>query len=106
MHFERLRWLTFAALPLLGGCENGMASASQPVSTFGEANRQTYAAQIIDPDPRYEYLAPATSGNHAAQAIERYRTDKVKQPDRVTSTMSSSGSGASGGGSGSSGSSN
>ncbi|MEO5597278.1 MAG: hypothetical protein ABIQ66_01525 [Novosphingobium sp.] len=111
MHIERLRWLIITALPLTAGCEQDLASMNHPVSTFGEANRQTYAAQVIDPNPQYEYLTPATSGDHASQAIERYRTDKVKQPDRVTSTSTASGNGGgngggSGGGNGGSGSSN
>ena len=53
---------------------------------FGEANRQTLAAQIIDPEPRYARPVPGASAEHAAQAIERYRTDKVKMPDRVRTT--------------------
>lgn len=73
---------------------------------FGEANRQTMAAQIIDPAPDYDYAVPETSGEHAAQAAERYRTDKVKQPVRMSTTRSvtGSGSGGSGGGSGGGGS--
>lgn len=78
---------------LLAGCENGFGE-TRPASTFGEANRQTLAAQVIDPDPQYEYLDPETSGDHAAQAIDRYRKGTVKQPDKVRSTDS----GSSGGG--------
>ncbi|TCJ39496.1 hypothetical protein [Parafrankia sp. BMG5.11] len=59
-------------LPYLGGQDN-----------FGEANRQTMAAQIIDPAPVYTSAIPETHAEHAAQAVERYRTDQVKQPDRV-----------------------
>ena len=65
-------------------------------TTFGEAKNMTMAAQIIDPDPQYEYLDPPTSGQHAAQAIERYRTDKVKKPERISSTSRGSSSGSSG----------
>ena len=60
-------------------------------TTFGEAKNMTMAAQIIDPDPQYEYLEPTTSGEHAAQAIERYRKGAVKQPDKVRSTQTQSG---------------
>ncbi|MFC4293526.1 hypothetical protein ACFO0A_00480 [Novosphingobium tardum] len=56
---------------------------------WGEANRQTIAAQVIDPDPQYEYVDPETSGLHAAQAIERYRTDRVKQPVTTSTTQGS-----------------
>lgn len=49
---------------------------------WGEANRQTMAAQIIDPAPQYD-TAMTTSGDQVAGAIERYRTDKVKQPEKI-----------------------
>lgn len=93
MHIDRLRWLALAALPLLAGCQHDSAASRPPASTFGEANRQTMMAQVVDPDPQYEYLDPETSAEHAAKAIERYRADKVKQPDRVKSTQTSGGSG-------------
>lgn len=70
--------------PYLGGPDN-----------FGEANRQTMLAQVIDPDPHYDAAVPESSGDHAADAIERYRTDKVKKPERI---QTSSGIGAAGGG--------
>jgi hypothetical protein len=64
-------------LPYMGGPDN-----------FGEANKQTMAAQVIDPNPTYDDPVPETHGEHAAQAVERYRTDKVKLPDRVRTTKS------------------
>lgn len=83
----------------LAGCtaESGDLASTGPA--FGEANRQTMMAQVIDPDPQYEYADPETSGDHAAQAIARYRTDKVKKPQ----TIRTSDVGAQGGGSGGSG---
>lgn len=72
--------------PYMGGPDN-----------FGEANRQTMMAQVIDPDPQYDTAVPGTSADHAADAVERYRTDKVKQPERI---QTSSGISASGGGGG------
>ena len=87
--------LALIALPLLAGCAQGMFEGSKPASTFGEANRQTMLAQIVDPDPQYEYLDPATSGEHAAKAIDRYRNDSVKKPDKVRAA-SATGSGGSG----------
>jgi len=69
---------------------------------YGEANRQTFAAQIVDPMPTYQTVVPETSAAHAAMAIERYNTDKIKKPDRVNA---SSTSGSGGGGSNSSSSS-
>ena len=98
MNIDRLTWLALAALPLLAGCaaDDGIASAS----AFGEANRQTFAAQIVDPNPQYEFLDPETSGDHAAQAIDRYRKGTVKQPERVRSTSGGAGKGGGSGGGG------
>ena len=101
MNIDRARWMALAAtLPLLAGCEQGINGTVKPASTFGEANRQTMMAQVIDPDPQYEYLDPATSADHAAQAVERYRTDKVKKPQTIRSTQINGGGGGSGGGGG------
>jgi len=86
MNIDRTGWLLLAAVPLLAGCAYDQMGLGKPKSTFGEANRQTMMAQVVDPDPQYEFLDPDTSGDHAAQAIERYRTDAVKQPERVRST--------------------
>ena len=87
-------WLALAALPLLAGCETGMAGRGEPASTFGEANRQTMLAQVVDPDPQYEFLDPETSAEHAAKAVERYRKDAVKKPERVKSTSGIGGGGS------------
>lgn len=90
MNTDRLAIALLAGSLLLAGCEHNQA-ASEPLSTFGEANRQTMAAQVVNPDPQYEYLDPETSGEHAAQAIERYRQDKVKKPESVRSTSGTGG---------------
>lgn len=65
---------------------------------WGEANRQTMAAQIIDPTPHYDTAVPETSGEHAAKATERYRDDKVKQPEKLKTSNTSTGGGSSTGG--------
>ena len=96
------------ALPILGalllaGCAtdgpNGYPYMGGP-DNFGEANRQTYMAQVVDPTPVYDTAVPETHGEHAAQAIERYRTDKVKQPERTSTSEVSrdTGTGGSAGG--------
>lgn len=93
-----------AALAALSGCTtgpNGGPYMGGP-DNFGEANRQTYAAQVLDPTPQYDAAVPEGQGQHAAAAIERYRTDKVKKPERVT-TSNIKTSGGGGGGSGDSG---
>lgn len=60
---------------------------------FGEANRATYAAMVVNPDPEYDTPIPATSAEKAAQAIERYRNDQVKQPERISTTENIGGGG-------------
>jgi type IV pilus biogenesis protein CpaD/CtpE len=70
-----------AALSACADQQQGIPYAGGPAN-FGEANRQTMAAQVIDPTPTYDTLVPETTGTQAAAAIERYRTDKVKVPVR------------------------
>ena len=98
MNSRHTRFAAIAiALPLLAGCASTMPSLLEEPgdSQFGEANRQTMMAQVIDPDPAYE--GPATSsGDHAADAIERYNTDKVKEPDSIRTTNVGSGGSSSG----------
>lgn len=87
--FHVARWGVVALLPMLAACQTDLAAVGKdPKSEFGDANRQTMMAQVIDPDPQYDTLTPATSAEHAAQAIERYKADKVKQPPKVSSTQS------------------
>lgn len=93
MRIEAMRAGVLGAVLLLGGC---VTDGEQPL---GEATSRTLRAQIIDPAPVYEYADPTTSGELAAAAIERYRTDKVKKPDRVkTSSIGQSGGGGNSGG--------
>ncbi len=81
--------LTAATLILSACNQGGVMSASD---NWGEANRQTMAAQIIDPAPEYDTINPTTSGDHAADAIDRYNKGAVKQPDRTsTSTIGTGG---------------
>lgn len=93
------RRLALLAAPLLlAGCVTDGVGEGMAKDNWGEANRQTMAAQIIDPTPQYDTAVPVTSGAQAAAAIERYRTDKVKKPDRIrTSNGISGSSGGSGG---------
>lgn len=83
MASDRIRMLALAGLGL---CLAGCASTGQPgfaiKDNFGEAYRQTLAAQVIDPAPEYGTAQAAVSADAMAQAIERYRTGKVRQPDR------------------------
>jgi hypothetical protein len=95
MTIDRKFLAALSLATLLAGCETGFRDPEGDISTFGEANRQTMMAQVVDPDPQYEQPL-ATSADHAAKAVDRYRKDAVKKPDQIRSTQSG---GSSGGGS-------
>lgn len=95
MRIEAMRAGVLGAVMLLGGCVTDGGEQA-----LGEATSRTLRAQIIDPAPVYEYADPTTSGELAAAAIERYRTDKVKKPDRVKTSSIGQGGGGGGGNSG------
>ena len=81
--FGRLA-VTAMGLLLVAGCTTSSSMHyGADAEGWGEANRQTMAAQIIDPAPHYDYAVPQTSGEHVEKAIERYRTDAVKKPERM-----------------------
>jgi hypothetical protein len=87
----KLAIVATAALALAGCATgpNGMPYHGGP-DNFGEANKQTLAAQVIDPLPVYDG-SMESSAQHAVAAQERYRTDKVKQPDRVKTSNAEAG---------------
>ena len=97
MNTDRARRIAcLALLPFAAGCASVPSIYEEPGDAkFGEANRQTMMAQVIDPDPVYDGPA-VTSGEHAADAVERYRTGTVTEPEGVSTTTGT------GGGSGSS----
>lgn len=84
--------VTLGLLLVLSGCATDGSSMPGVDTTWGEANKQTMAAQVIDPVPTYDTAVPATSGTKVTEAIQRYRTDKVKQPEKVRTTATISGS--------------
>ncbi len=93
MNIDR-KWIIAVSLGLaVSGCASieDMEFAGYQDPGFGEANRATYAAMVVNPDPVYEDPIPPTSAEHAAQAIDRYRNDKVKQPERIKTTQKSTG---------------
>lgn len=87
MTIDYRRFALAALIPALAACTHNYPGP--PASNYGDANRATMAAQVVDPDPQYDTVNPPTSGEKAGQAGERYRTDKVKKPDRVSSTQGS-----------------
>lgn len=79
------------ALPSAGCTATGELPGWELDHGWGEANRATMAAQVIDPNPEYENPIPETSADHAVDAIDRYREGNVKQPERVSTTEISQG---------------
>lgn len=84
MNIEQLL-LAFGLGVLLTGC-------TPTDATFGNAVRQTMAAQVVNPDPQYENPIPTTEAAKAGAAVDRYRTDKVKKPDTIRTTDTETGS--------------
>ncbi len=82
-----------APIALAGAFLTGCATDdTYETAAFGEANRQTYAAMIVNPEPEYD-TEMETSGEKAADAAQRYYDDKVKEPDTIRSTSGSGGPG-------------
>ncbi len=95
MPIER-KHLIAATLLSLGACTQGMAGPGTEDRTWGEANRQTMAAQIIDPVPPAADTVQTGRGDHTQMALDRYRTDRVKRPDRLRVTSVGTGIGTGG----------
>ena len=75
MNSRTLRGLAAAASLLLAACStDGFNSMAISEGNFGEASRQTFAAQVVNPDPDYGDTAMTASGDAAAKAAERVRT--------------------------------
>lgn len=55
---------------------------SRPLAPdFGNATHQNMAVQIINPDASAQQ--PLHDGTHTANAVERYRTGVVEEPEEV-----------------------
>lgn len=93
--------ITTAGL-LVSGCAAGGSNTGLGMGkadNFGEANRQTFAAMVINPNPEYDEPMAPGDGERAAQAIERLRTGKLKMPERQNlSAVGKSGGGSTAGG--------
>ena len=78
--------LIAAATLSLGACDTIYPHNGSPDPSFGEAVKYDMAVQVIDPDPVYapEGAQPGDSGAKGAEAVKRYRTDKVKDAKAVT----------------------
>ena len=97
MIIDRIRIALVLGLAVsAAGCTSAGGLKQSRADNWGEAYRQTLAAQIINPEPEYDTAFAASSGAKAAQAIERYRTDKVKQPAKQSLSTIGQGKGAAG----------
>ena len=79
---------------VLSGCAIDPETGDFVQYEFGESVNQTMMAQVVDPDPEYDTLVPETSGENAADAIERYRNGTVKEPRSQSVRSATSGSGS------------
>ena len=83
---------------ILAGCASTYSAQSGMIAPedFGEANRQTYAAMIVNPDPVYTQPME-TSAESAAAAVERVRQRDVEVTEAEDTTSLSGGGGGGGG---------
>ena len=82
----------------LAGCASTYSAQSGFIDPedFGEANRQTYAAMIVNPDPVYTEPMES-SAQSAADAVERVRERNVLTTEAEDTTSLSGGGGGGGG---------
>lgn len=78
--------LPVVALSLCSACETVDPTTQSTDAGFGETLKYDMAIQTINPDPVYdeEGAQPGDSGARAAEATKRYRTDRVKDANNVT----------------------
>lgn len=79
---------------LLTGCASTYSASTGVIDqeAFGEANRQTFSAMVVNPNPVYTEPME-TSAEHAADAAERYRNGTVLEPEAQDTTSIASGGG-------------
>jgi predicted small secreted protein len=91
-------WIVLAVCTALPACNTTYTHIGDEDSALGEAVAYDKAVQIINPAPVYaaNSTQPGSNGDVGAKAVERYRTDKVKQVQMMETTSGSSGGGSSG----------
>jgi len=93
--------LTALACAGLSGCMPANAGLSPD---FGLALKQNLAAQVADPDAVYDRtMEPASNGQRAADASDRYVRGEVTVPRSQGTSQIGGSNGGSGGGAGASG---
>ncbi len=53
---------------------------------YGDATQQNWALQVVDPEPNLATGPLPMDGQRAVDAMERYRTGKVIEPEEVLTT--------------------
>ena len=98
----KLRLIVAAPLLVVAGCMTPGGEIESPDPAFGEAVKYSMEMQVIDPDPVYDEdgAQPGDSGVKGAEAVKRYRTDKVKEVKAMTTSTISGQGGTGSGGSG------
>ena len=91
--------ITAAACASLGGCSTVYSHIGDEDVAFGEAVKYDQAIQVINPAPVYaaDAAQPGSNGEVGHKAVERYRTDKVKQVEQMQTTSGTTGGGSSSG---------
>jgi hypothetical protein len=95
--------IAIAGAALLTACQSHpLPQAGSLDAAWGEASKYNAAVQTINPEPVYtaQDAQPGDNGEKMANAVKRYRTDKVKPTEPARTTTSSQGGGSSGGSSG------
>jgi len=92
MSFKHL--LIGASCLALASCNTVNSHIGDTDPYFGEAVRYNAAIQTINPTPVYPAGAalPGDNGVKGAEAVKRYRTDKVKEVQTMQTTSTSGGS--------------
>lgn len=94
MNIDAKRILPIAGVALaLAACTNndGRLDLTQGDPTWGDANRATMAAQVVDPSPEYDTPIPPTSATNAVRAIDAYEAGDVEEVETISTTESISG---------------
>lgn len=82
--------LLSASVFAMAGC---VSNLDEPISSqYGKFYENNMAAQIVDPTPAEG--APMMDAQKADAAIERYRTDTIKEPEESTGVEFGSGGGS------------
>ena len=87
--FSKRVWFAVAACTSLAGCTSLVQShIGDEDPALGEAFRYDTAMQVINPAPVYgpDSTQPGSNGDKGAQAVKRYRTDKVKPVETMGTT--------------------